>query len=77
MPAQYPTAVFRSTTRRDIRTQVIVELNFRVDCLYAAAGIAETKALLRAISEKPFHDFSAIIDHILETYSEYFDRVKQ
>ena len=77
MPAHYPTAAFRPATRRDIRTQVIVELTFRVDCLYAAAGIAETKALLRAISGKPFHDFSAIIDHILETYSEYFDRVKQ
>ena len=63
MPAQYPTAVFR--------TQVIVELNFRVDCLTAAAGIAETKALLRAISGKLFHDFSMTIDHILETYSEY------
>ena len=67
MPAQYPTAVFRPTTR----TQVIVELNFRVDCLTAADEIAETKALLRAISGKPFHDFSVTIDHILESYSEY------
>ena len=75
MPARYPSTAFRSITRRDIKTQVIVELTFRVDCLYAAAGIAETKALLRAISGKPFHDFSAIIDHLLETYSEYFDRV--
>ena len=75
MPAHYPTAAFRPATRRDIRTQVIVELNFRVDCLYAAAGIAETKALLQAISGKPFHDFSVTIDHILESYSEY--RVKQ
>ena len=67
MPAQYPTAVFRPTTR----TQDIVELNFRVDCLTAADGIAETKALLRAISGKPFHDCSVTIDHILESYSEY------
>ena len=77
MPAQYPSAVSRPITRRDIKTQVIVELTFRVDCLYAADGIAETKALLRAISGKPFHDFSAIIDHILETFSECFERVNQ
>ena len=77
MPAHYPSAVFRPTTKRDIKTQVIVELTFRVDCLYAAAGTAETKALLRAVSGKFPHDFSSIIDHILESYSEYFDRVKQ
>ena len=77
MPAKYPSTVFRLKTERDIRTQVIVELTFRVDCLYAAAGESDTKALLRAISGKPHHDFSPIIEHFLETYSEYFDRVKQ
>ena len=77
MPARYPSTAFRSITRRDIKTQVIVELTFRVDCLYAVVGEANTKALLRAISGKPFHDFSAIIDHLLERYSVCFDRVNQ
>ena len=77
MPAKYPTTNFRLKPKRDIITQVTVELTFRVDCLYAAVGAADTKALLRSVSGKPFHDFSAVIDHILENCSELFDRVRQ
>ena len=77
MPARasYVTT-FKTKPERDIATQASVELTFRVDCLYATVGTPGTKALLRAVSGKHPHDFSAIIDHLLESCSDEFDRVK-
>ena len=76
MPARAPVvSSFTAKPKRDISTQVFVELTYRVDCLYATVGTTGTKALLRAVSGNPFHDFSAIIDHLLESCSDEFDRV--
>ena len=75
MPATYPAAAaLRAKPKRNVNSQATAELTFRVSCLYAAVGISDTKALLRAVSGKPHHDFSAIIDHLLETCSELFLR---
>ena len=76
MPARAPTAYsYLAKPKRDIATQALVELTFRVDCLYATVGTPGTQALLRAVSGKPSHDFSAIIAHLLELCSDNFERV--
>ena len=78
MPARYPaTNPFRLKPRKDIATQAIFELQFRVDCLLIVASEGSIKALLRAVSGNPYHDYTGAIDRLLEFCSEAFDRVNQ
>ena len=76
MPAKTPAVnPFRHKPRKSIAVQAIIELQFRVDCLYSVASEGSIKALLQAVKRDPWHDHTAAIDRLLEFCCEAFDRV--